>query len=77
MPRRSLAALICVAAVIYLRAQPATSRGDWTSYAGTNWSQKYSPLDQITRENFSRLKVAWTWTSPDHELLKTLPKPAK
>ena len=27
--------------------------GDWISYGGTNWSQKYSPLDQITRDNFN------------------------
>ena len=47
--------------------------GDWTSYGGTNWSQKYSPLDQINRENFKDLKVAWTWTSPDHDLLKRIP----
>src|SRR5882757_4962708 len=52
-------------------AQPAT--GDWVSYGGTNWSQKYSPLDQITSENFKNLKVAWTWRSPDHDLLESLP----
>jgi glucose dehydrogenase len=38
-----------------------------------NWS-KYSPLDQITPGNFGTLKVAWTWRSPDHELLQTLPR---
>jgi len=57
----------------FLLAQPRRVAGDWPSYGGTNWSQKYSPLDQITRENFSRLKVAWTWSSPDHDLLKTIP----
>jgi quinoprotein glucose dehydrogenase len=47
--------------------------GEWPSYGGTNWSQKYSPLDQVTRENFGTLKVAWTWSSPDHELIKRIP----
>src|SRR5215510_4867443 len=58
----------------YVLGQPSRPAvGDWVSYGGTNWSQKYSPLDQITRDNFGGLKVAWTWKSPDHDLLKTLP----
>ena len=59
---------------------PANSRssqqppaGEWPSYGGTNRSQKYSALDQVTRANFKDLKVAWTWMSPDIDLLKTLP----
>jgi quinoprotein glucose dehydrogenase len=64
------------AAVASLFAQPSNrpAAGEWVSYGGTNWSQKYAPLDQITRENFASLKVAWTWRSPDHDLLKTLPE---
>src|SRR4029453_19206460 len=53
--------------------QPRDAAGDWISYGGTNWSQKYSPLDQITADNFKNLKVAWTWRSPEHDLRKTLP----
>ena len=54
------------------RRAAAASRnaGDWISYGGTNWSQKYSPLDQITRDNFNTLTMAWTWTSPDFEIVK-------
>ncbi len=48
--------------------------GDWVSYGGTNWSQKYSTLDRITRDNFNTLHVAWTWRSPDQALIKTLPE---
>lgn len=48
-------------------------QGEWNSYGGTNWSQKYSPLDQVTRNNFKDLKVAWTWTSADQELIARLP----
>ncbi len=47
--------------------------GEWPSYGGTNWSQKYSPLDQVTKDNFKDLKVAWTWDSPDLALLPTIP----
>lgn len=52
---------------------PSVANGEWPSYGGTNWSQKYSPLAQITRENFGNLKVAWTWSSPDHDLIKKIP----
>src|SRR5687767_635553 len=34
---------------------------EWLSYSGDKASSKYSPLAQIGRENFKRLKVAWTW----------------
>ena len=53
-------------------SQQATA-GEWNSYGGTNWSQKYAPLDQVTKDNFKDLKVAWTWSSPDHELLTKIP----
>ncbi len=71
VPMAALVALIAVTALP--RAQPGRIVGEWPSYGGTNWSQKYSPLDQITRGNFSSLRVAWTWKSPDVELLPTLP----
>ena len=36
-----------------------TSNGEWRSYAGDIAGTKYSPLDQITAQNFSELEVAW------------------
>jgi quinoprotein glucose dehydrogenase len=68
-----LVVLLTCVGVVLPSGQGRPSVVGWPSYGGTNWSQKYSPLDQITRDNFKDLKVAWTWTSPDHELLKTLP----
>jgi len=42
------------------------------------WRNQLEPeilsLDQITKDNFKKLQVVWTWKSPDHELLKTLPQ---
>jgi hypothetical protein len=35
-------------------AQSGTEHGDWRY-------QKYSPLDQINRENVNKLQIAWTW----------------
>ncbi len=34
---------------------------DWPVYLGGNKKNLYSPIDQINRENVSRLKVAWTF----------------
>ncbi len=36
-----------------------TSAGEWPSYAGDRRMHHYSPLAQITGENFSTLQVAW------------------
>ena len=42
-----------------------TSNGEWRSYAGDIAGTKYSPLDQITAQNFSELEVACELTSVD------------
>ena len=42
--------------------------GEWRQYAGDKAGTKYSPLDQINADNFSDLKVAWTWRSVEEEL---------
>ena len=72
MWRAALAGSLIVVASIAAQPQRSRNAGDWMSYGGTNWSQKYSPLDQITRDNFNSLAVAWTWTSPDFEIVKRI-----
>ena len=47
--------------------------GLWTSYGGDLGSTKYSPLDQIDRDNFSDLKIAWEWTSVDARVSRSVP----
>jgi len=39
------------------------AKGEWPSYHNDLAATRYSPLDQITRENVSRLAIAWTWRS--------------
>src|SRR5262249_20226737 len=51
----------------------APQNGEWRTYGGDPGNSKYSPLDQITRDNFTRLKVAWRWKSVDGFLSKTIP----
>jgi quinoprotein glucose dehydrogenase len=45
-------------------------KGEWRYYGGDQGSTKYSPLDQINQENAGKLKIAWTWDSPDLPLQK-------
>ena len=41
-------------------ARPASApRGEWRTYGGDLASTRYSPLDQITKDNFGTLEVAW------------------
>ena len=70
-------ALIGVLAGAGLLAQtpgpPTTARGEWPTYGGDLGSSKYSPLDQINKDNFARLKIAWRAKTPDASLSMTLP----
>src|SRR6266850_801862 len=40
-------------------ASNAPSAGEWKSYGGDLGSTRYAALDQITKDNFNRLEVAW------------------
>jgi quinoprotein glucose dehydrogenase len=43
-----------------LRGQQAKIQGaEWPTYGGDLASTRYSPLDQINKENFNKLEVAW------------------
>ncbi|MDA1080396.1 MAG: PQQ-binding-like beta-propeller repeat protein [Gemmatimonadetes bacterium] len=64
--RRAALLLVLVPAVAAAQAQATVSppAGEWPNYHRDLASTRYSPLEQITRENVSRLQVAWTW-KPD------------
>ena len=51
--------LLCLAVASVCRAQVGTANGEWRHYAGDLASTRYSPLDQIDRDNFSDLELAW------------------
>ena len=58
------------------RQAPASSDGrtvGWASYGGDKASTKYSALAQIDRDNFSRLRVAWTWQSVEADVVRANP----
>ena len=58
-------------------AQDGVANGEWRYYGGDAGSNKYSPLDQINRNNFEDLQIAWRWRTdnlgprPDYNLQAT------
>ena len=44
-----------------LLAQQGAKNGEWKVWGGDPGSTRYSPLDQINRDNVKNLKIAWIW----------------
>lgn len=42
---------------------PAIPAGEWPAYGRDLGNSRYSPLDQVTRDNVANLRVAWRWRS--------------
>src|SRR3984893_9727651 len=56
----TLLVLLAVASVHNrLSAQVPAPIGEWRTYGGDLASTRYAALDQINRDNFNRLEVAW------------------
>ena len=63
--RRGALRLALPAAVLILNLPAQT---DWPRYGHDPGGQRYSPLAQITPENVSKLKPAWTWDPAESTL---------
>ncbi|HIE91551.1 MAG TPA: pyrroloquinoline quinone-dependent dehydrogenase [Acidobacteria bacterium] len=59
--------MMALVAVVATRVGSASAQtapvGEWRAFGGDATNTKYSPLDQITPENFKNLEIAWRWTS--------------
>ncbi|HKQ80166.1 MAG TPA: carboxymuconolactone decarboxylase family protein [Blastocatellia bacterium] len=42
------------------------SLGEWTTWGGDAGFTRYSPLDQVNKDNVGTLEVAWRWKSASH-----------
>jgi quinoprotein glucose dehydrogenase len=60
--------------VLTLYAQRNEPAGEWRFYAGSPYSLKYSPLDQITKNNVKDLEIAWKWSSVELDVQKSDPR---
>src|SRR5215468_7924547 len=61
-------AFVAVAGTLPVRGQEAKAglsvaakRGEWRYLNGDPMSMRYSPLEQIDKDNFKDLKIAWHW----------------
>ncbi len=61
--------LVAVAASPSFAQQGATD-GEWRHHSGDLGATKYSPLDQITADNFNNLETAWHWLTVDTHLVQ-------
>lgn len=63
--RWTAVSVVVILAGALIAAQQNARRGEWTSYSSDPGSTKYAPLDQINKDNVSRLRVAWRRPSVD------------
>ena len=67
--RRLGSAMLAAVVTLTVQAQGGVPAGHWPAYGGDAGSTKYSPLDQITRDNVDELRVVWEWQSPDNPIV--------
>src|SRR5438046_9826359 len=51
--------LVFAVTVVGVHGQSGAKNGEWPAYGGDKGHTRYSPLDQITADNFGKLTVAW------------------
>ena len=61
--------------VLVLTLAASVPAQEWRHYGGDAGGSRYSPLKQITRDNVTRLQVAWTYRTGDFSDPKTWPVP--
>jgi quinoprotein glucose dehydrogenase len=70
--RASAAALIVALCALTVQTQ-GDRASTWSYYGGDRRATRYSPLDQITRENVNHLRVAWRRPAIDPQLKQAFP----
>src|SRR5690242_4648158 len=65
------AGVVVIAIVLHspaaLAQVAASSAGEWAAYGRDVLGSRNSPLDQITRQNVARLRVAWTYRTGENQ----------
>ncbi len=62
-PQVAGAAAFLLMLAIPAKTQQGAANSNWSSYGGDTGNTRYSPLSQIDASNFSKLQVAWTFTT--------------
>lgn len=63
-------AILLAFALPAVQGQTRTTDGQWQHYGGDRAHSRYSPLNQISRDNVNELEIAWRWQSVDEPLSK-------
>ena len=75
--RRILIAGLCLGLLVVqadkAHAQQSAVHGEWRSYASDKANTKYTPLEQINRDNVGKLRVLWRRPGVDSKLTETFP----
>ncbi len=75
LPLRSTFALLSALVVAgSLEAGPSETAGEWRYFGGDRAFTRYSPLDQIDRDNVSRLRIVWRQPAVDPKFKEHYPK---
>jgi quinoprotein glucose dehydrogenase len=69
----SLLTIFVLLLVFPVSRSAQTLNGEWRAYAGDVRATKYSPLDQINRDNVGRLRIAWRQSAVPVELREGRP----
>jgi quinoprotein glucose dehydrogenase len=75
LPFPSLVLLVAVAFVALAATQSPErpSRGEWRYFGGDKAFTRYSPLDQITRDNIKNLRIVWRRPAVSEKLMQAFP----
>jgi quinoprotein glucose dehydrogenase len=64
-----LLSVLALASLLAAVALAENGDSDWPTYHGELGASQYVPFDQIDASNVASLQVAWSWQSPDNELV--------
>src|SRR5689334_1209304 len=59
MMRMGLTLCLPILMTMSASGQSGAKNGEWRTYGGDLGHTRYSPLDQINSDNFSKLQIAW------------------
>src|SRR3954467_13290319 len=65
--------LVGAAAVAGVRSQTRPRQSEWRYFGGDKAFTRYSPLDQINRDNVKHLQVVWRRPAVDDTLKQAFP----
>src|SRR5882672_3122228 len=74
VPSVFLLVLLTASHVPFVGAARGDGDGEWRSYNADLANTKYSPLDQINKDNVSNLRPAWRHPAIDPELKAAYPR---